>query len=93
MIFKLGQRVRVCKDQPDFNKASAAYPDIGLEGIVVQGRQYERFKVPEGKVAVRFSAKQLGYEDYNEPDRRFCYYFMWAWALEPAPNKRKRKQP
>jgi hypothetical protein len=90
--FKLNQRVRVSKDIPDFNEASASKPPIGLEGTVVLGRKYEpRFMVPKGKVAVRFSAKALGYLDYHEPGRRFCYYFIPESVLTAVKRPRTAK--
>jgi hypothetical protein len=88
--FKLGQRVRVTKDIPDFNLACATKPPIGMEGNIVLGRKYEkRFMVPKGKVAVRFSSKQLGYLDYNDSGKRFCYYYIPESVLQ-AVRKPKR---
>ncbi len=83
--FQRGQMVEVCKDQPDFNKAVCAYPEIGVRGMVVITEATiprSRLMVPEGKVAVRFSSKLLGYLDYLE--KPFQVIYCWEWALKPA---------
>ncbi len=87
--FKLGQRVAIAKDQPDYNTGASAYPKVGLEGTVVVSNKYEHYQVPEGKIAVRFSSKALGYLDYMEPGHRYCVLFVWEWALKPTKKKRK----
>lgn len=73
-IMKKGTKVVVCKDQPDFNKAVCAYPNIGSKGIVVVDDD-----TPKGKVCVRFSAKQFDYIDL-----KYIKIYCWEWALEKA---------
>lgn len=75
--FKPRQMVEVCKDQPDFNRAVASYPKVGLRGMVVRGNGVHDYNVPDGKVAVRFSARKLGYG--GDP---FLVLFIWEWALK-----------
>lgn len=78
--FKPRQMVTIIKDQPDFPIACASYPEIGFRGMVVLSDKHTKYNVPPGKVAVRFSAKLMGYLDYAE--RPFCVYYVWAWAIK-----------
>ena len=74
--FQPKQRVRVARDH-DFNKAVAPYPTVGTQGNVVTCS-----RTPQGKVAVRFSSKTLGYEDYK--NNRYTILFIDEKALEPV---------
>lgn len=77
--FKPRQMVKIIKDQPDFSRGAVAYPAVGFRGMVVTGDRYNKYTVPAGKVAVRFSAKLMGYLDYAE--KPFVVVYVWAWAI------------
>ena len=78
--FKPRQMVKMVKDQPDFNRACASYPEVGFKGMVVAGDGFTKYTPPPGKVAVRFSAKLMGYHDYAS--NPFVVLYVWSWAIE-----------
>lgn len=80
--FKPRQMVEVCNNDTGLNAASCSIPEVGFRGMVVLGDKYTRYRVPAGKVAVRFSAKLMGYLDYL--DRPFCVLFVQESALKAA---------
>jgi hypothetical protein len=78
-------KVRVAKEQPDFNRAASAYPEVGLTGRSVTvdrwGRTVSRVL---HKTAVEFHGDDLGYHRRggDSEDEHYFIIYCWTWALE-----------
>ncbi len=87
LTFTPRQKVKITRDQPDWNFACAAYPKIGMTGRVTATDKYGNKlgkEIPENKTAVKFLSVDLGYEPDDDDDHKYCVYFIWSWALELA---------
>jgi hypothetical protein len=73
----IGQQVIISKD-PEWGNAVAtsAAPNIGLVGIVADPNVYPYPEPPEGKTAVIFQARDLGYIPSDEDEETVCLYIL-----------------
>jgi len=77
MPFAVGQRVIITKN-PEWGsaKATSAEPPIGLIGIVANPNEFPYPTPPDGKTAVIFQARELGYIPHDEDHETVCYYIF-----------------
>jgi hypothetical protein len=78
-------KVRVAKEQPDFNRAASAYPEVGLQGRVVTVDRWNcRVDRVLHKTAVEFHGDDLGYQRRggDSEDEHYFIIYCWTWALE-----------
>jgi hypothetical protein len=71
---KVGQKVRIVKPVRKWNRATSAYPQVGLVGVISDPNSYPWPEPPEGTTAVTFKARDLGYLPHDEDHETVCYY-------------------
>jgi len=81
--FAVGDTVYIAKDLTAWNEAMSAKPTVGMIGTVVKLDAYDAKHLPKGKVPVRLSMADLGYEvDEDDEDSTHHVFYIHAWALE-----------
>lgn len=81
----VGTSVRIKAKVRGFNTACAAEPEIGLTGVITD-KSYDGSSLipppPEGTVAVKFLATDMGY--YPDEERPYLVLYIPNYALEAA---------
>ena len=92
--FNVGMTVRIVRELQDWNTGCSAEPAVGMEGVVVSLDEADAKHLPRGKVPVRLSMAELGYEvEEADVDDAFRVFYVWAWALEVARPEKSTNAP
>lgn len=68
ILFAIGTKVRIAKRDPDWVYGGCAEPMPGMNAVVVKKHDFWEHPLNEGKIALEFDPRVLGYEDDGDND-------------------------